>query len=63
MNNMLGEVEQFIGMISGRNGDIRRHIDELKSNQATLNERLNKVVMAMNNVVVRQNSFIEELMA
>ena len=62
MNNMLGEVEQFVGMVSGRNDDIRRQIDELKDKQATLNERLNKVVMAMNGVVVRQNSFIEELM-
>ena len=62
MNNMLGEVEQFMGMVSGRNDEVRRQIDELKGNQATLNERLNRVVMAMNNVVVRQNSFIEELM-
>lgn len=49
-------------MVSGRNDDIRRQIDELKDKQATLNERLNKVVMAMNGVLVRQNSFIEELM-
>ena len=40
---------------------MKAQIDELKQGQQTLNERLNRVCMAMNQVIVNQNSLIEEL--
>lgn len=33
----------------------------MKNNQQMLNERLNKVCVAMNGIIVHQNSLIEEL--
>lgn len=41
---------------------MRTQIDELKTNQKTLNDRLNNVCVAMNQIIIKQNSFIEELM-
>lgn len=61
MNNMMGEVEQFLNGVGRRNAELKGQMEELKQGQRTLNERLNKVCMAMNTVIVRQNGMIEEL--
>lgn len=59
MNNMMGEVEQYLMMVNTKNNKIRTEIDELKTNQNNLNERFNKVCMAMNQIIGRQNAFID----
>jgi hypothetical protein len=56
---MMGEMEQFLIGVNNKNNEIRIQMDELKSNQQVLNQRLNNVCVAMKNVIVRQNSFIE----
>lgn len=61
MNNMMGEVEQFLTQVNNKSNKMRAEIDELKNNQTTLNERFNKVCMAMNQIILRQNAFIDEL--
>lgn len=61
MNNLMGEMEQFLTAVKGRNSEVKEQMEELKHNQQLLNERLNKVCVAMNGIIVHQNSLIEEL--
>jgi archaellum component FlaC len=37
MNNLLGEIEQFMTAVKGRNNDVKEQLDELKHNQQMLN--------------------------
>lgn len=61
MTNMMGEVQQFLTQVNTKSNKMRAEIDELKNNQTTLNERFNRVCMAMNQIILRQNALIDEL--
>lgn len=37
MNNLLGEIEQFMTAVKGRNNDVKEQMEELKHNQQLLN--------------------------
>mgnify|MGYP000944276563 FL=1 len=47
--------------VLNRNEAIKGQVEELKQGQQVLNERLNKVCIAMNGVIMKQNSLIEDL--
>lgn len=59
MNNVLGEVEQFLSSVRSKNGETKEQVEELKGNQQMLNDRLNKVCIALNGIIVSQNALID----
>ena len=61
-NWIIGSWEEFINLVNTKNNTVRTQIDELKNNQKRLNDRLNNVCVSMNQIIVKQNSFIEELL-
>jgi len=58
----MGEIDQFLTQVNSKNEETRAQIDELRNNQNMLNDRLNKVCVTMNGIIIKQNSFIDELM-
>lgn len=59
MNNLLGEVEHFLSSVQSKNSETKEHIEDLKNNQQLLNDRLNRVCIALNGIIVSQNTIIE----
>lgn len=59
MNNLLGEVEHFLSSVHSKNSETKEHIEDLKNNQQLLNDRLNRVCIALNGIIVSQNTIIE----